>query len=307
MNSITQDEIIKNWKNTTDLPTLSICCTTFNHEKFIEDTLDSFLMQKTNFIFEIIIRDDASTDDTAKIIKTYVEKYPNIIKPIYEKENTFSKGVKPMPVAIKVASGKYIAICEGDDYWTDALKVQKQVDFLENNNEYVITYTDIEAFDDKKILKNFISGAVCDLSAQDLQKCTSINTLTVCFRNVIEVPKEHQCSKYGDLFLWSLLGAHGKGKFLKNIKPSRYRVHDGGVHSKKDINYQIEMETITYASLYTYYFNIGNYELAQYFKNRINESSFKMFETKKLNQVYYKEIRRRIKYSIKNIFKNFRI
>lgn len=115
---------------------VSICCITYNQEQYIEDAIKSFLMQKTNFKFEIIIRDDASTDNTAKIIKKYEKKYPDIIKPIYEKTNGTLKGIKrPFNVTFESAVGKYIALCEGDDYWCDIYKLQKQYDYMEQNKE----------------------------------------------------------------------------------------------------------------------------------------------------------------------------
>lgn len=116
-------------------PLVSIVCITYNHEKYIKQCLDGFFMQKTNFDFEILIHDDASTDKTADIIRLYEKKYPGIIKPIYQLENQYSKGVKPGNLLYPLASGKYIAVCEGDDYWTDSLKLQKQVDFLETNSD----------------------------------------------------------------------------------------------------------------------------------------------------------------------------
>lgn len=113
---------------------VSILCTAYNHEKYIQQCLDGFVMQKTNFKFEVIIHDDASTDNTANIIREYEEKYPEIIKPIYQKENQYSKkaGITKN-FTLPKARGKYIAICEGDDFWTDKYKLQKQVDTLENN------------------------------------------------------------------------------------------------------------------------------------------------------------------------------
>jgi len=126
---------MQNWHKS-DKPLVSICCTTYNHEAFIAKALDGFLMQETNFPFEILIRDDCSTDNTAQIIREYVKKYPHIIKPIYEAENQFSKGVKPMPVVFKKAMGKYLALCEGDDYWTDKTKLHKQINFLSNNPSF---------------------------------------------------------------------------------------------------------------------------------------------------------------------------
>jgi len=136
----TEAEIMANWKQT-DKPLVSVCCTTYNHEKYIQEAIDGFLIQETDFPFEILIRDDCSTDNTPTIIKKYVEKYPNLIFPIFEKENTYSKGVKPMPVLYKKAKGKYIALCEGDDYWIDSKKLAKQVNFLEYNLGYSLCGT----------------------------------------------------------------------------------------------------------------------------------------------------------------------
>ena len=114
---------------------VSICCITYNHEEYIAAALDSFLMQKTNFHFEILVHDDASTDKTEDIIKAYGEKYPHIIKPIYQTENQYSKGKKIEMFVFPKANGKYAALCEGDDFWTDPHKLQKQVDYMENHSE----------------------------------------------------------------------------------------------------------------------------------------------------------------------------
>ncbi|MCF8345864.1 MAG: glycosyltransferase [Bacteroidales bacterium] len=120
-------------------PLVTIGCITYNQEKYIEKAIESFLMQKVSFPYEIIIHDDASTDRTAEIINKYASKYCDIIKPLIQKENQYSKGKKPfIDFVFPQAKGKYIALCEGDDYWTDPYKLQKQVEFLENNNEYVI-------------------------------------------------------------------------------------------------------------------------------------------------------------------------
>lgn len=113
---------------------VSIICNTYNHEKYIAHALESFLMQKTDFSFEILVHDDASTDSTPDIIKTYAEKYPDIIKPILQTENQFSKGINVTQVfQYSRAKGKYIAFCEGDDYWIDSNKLQFQVDWLQQH------------------------------------------------------------------------------------------------------------------------------------------------------------------------------
>ena len=117
---------------------VSICCITYNHEKYIRECLDSFLMQKTNFSYEILIHDDASTDHTADIIREYEKQYPDVVKPIYQTENQYSKGRRIINTLYNYprAQGKYIALCEGDDFWTDPLKLQMQFDFMEAHPDY---------------------------------------------------------------------------------------------------------------------------------------------------------------------------
>lgn len=121
---------------------VSIVCNAYNHEKYIKDALEGFVMQKTSFSFEVLIHDDASTDNTASIIREYEAKYPDIIKPIYETENQYSKhdgSIKK--IQSSRIKGKYVALCEGDDYWTDPQKLQKQFDFLETHPEYSMCAT----------------------------------------------------------------------------------------------------------------------------------------------------------------------
>ncbi len=109
---------------------VSIICNAYNHEKYIRDALEGFVMQKTDFPFVVLIHDDASTDGTASIIREYEEKYPDIVKPIYETENQYQKSTLRKIQEDRVHS-KYVAVCEGDDYWTDPLKLQKQFDYME--------------------------------------------------------------------------------------------------------------------------------------------------------------------------------
>ena len=114
--------------------TVSICCITYNQRNYIKDAIEGFLKQKTSFKYEVIVHDDASTDGTTEIIREYANKYPDIIKPIFESENQYSKGVKRiLNITYKKARGKYIALCEGDDFWTDDEKLQLQVEYMEKN------------------------------------------------------------------------------------------------------------------------------------------------------------------------------
>jgi glycosyltransferase involved in cell wall biosynthesis len=128
---------------------VSVICDVYNHEPYLRDCLEGFVMQQTNFQYEILIHDDASTDNSVKIIQEYVDKYPHLFKPIYQTVNQYSQGVGIWrDIQMPRANGKYIAICEGDDYWTDPLKLQKQVDFMETNPEYGLCYTDYNRLED---------------------------------------------------------------------------------------------------------------------------------------------------------------
>lgn len=126
---------------------VTIRCITYNHEPYIRQCLEGFIMQKTNFRFEAIVHDDASTDGTAAIIREYAEKYPEIIKPIYETENQYSKHDGSIRrIMNEHARGKYVAMCEGDDYWIDPFKLQKQVDFMEKNPDYGLIFSDVNFY-----------------------------------------------------------------------------------------------------------------------------------------------------------------
>lgn len=121
---------------------VSIITLAYNHGSYIRQCLDGFIMQKTNFPFEVLIHDDASTDDTASIIREYQAKYPDIVKPIFQTENQYSKGVSiGKDFLYPRAQGDFIALCEGDDYWTDSLKLQKQFDWMEAHPECSLCFT----------------------------------------------------------------------------------------------------------------------------------------------------------------------
>lgn len=130
---------------------VSIVCNTFNQEKYIRSAMDGFLMQKTKFPIEILVHDDASTDGTAEIVNEYASKHPDIVKPILQIENQYSKQVAiSEKFQFSRARGKYIAFCEGDDYWTDPLKLQKQVDAMEQHPELDICSHQMETERDGK-------------------------------------------------------------------------------------------------------------------------------------------------------------
>ena len=181
----TEQKVMESWNGDMNKPAVSICTITYNHEKYITEALDSFLMQKTNFPFEILIDDDCSTDNAVKVIKKYMKKFPNIIK-----VNLREKNIGPMANfigSLKRAKGKYIALCEGDDYWTDPLKLQKQVDFLESHEEYNMVFHNAEVQDYTKngmVVESFnLDNASREYFANEIMERWCVATASVLCRN----------------------------------------------------------------------------------------------------------------------------
>lgn len=256
-----------------DNPLLSIACITYNHEKFIAQAVEGFLMQKTTFPYEIVIHDDASTDKTARILEGYRSRFPNI-ELLFQKENQYSKGTNPFSAfVLPKCRGKYIAICEGDDYWTDPYKLQKQVDFLEANPAYVICYHDADIIDENGALvskSKLPENLKTDFSAEELIKGAWVLTMSMCFRNVLDsFPEEYSKVKNGDKFLTSLLGNYGQGKYLRDIENAVYRKHHTSVWSSLDKVNQIFYNGDTRAWLFRYYDRIGKSRYADYFRKEV--------------------------------------
>lgn len=146
-------------------PKVIIRCTVYNHEPYLRDCLEGFVMQQTNFLFKAVVHDDASTDNSAAIIREYAEKYPHIIEPIYETENQYSKHDGSLAKIMNTATlgrSPYLAYCEGDDYWIDPLKLQKQVDYMDDHPECSMTCTNVQLLtpngiipDEKKLSRGF--------------------------------------------------------------------------------------------------------------------------------------------------------
>ncbi len=237
----TEEDIRKNWKKKESrTPLLSIVCLTYNHDKYIASTLDGFLMQRTNFPFEIIVHDDASTDRTVEIIKQYEKKFPNILRPIYEKENLYSKkgGFLLLNKAIEEkAGGKYIAFCEGDDFWIKDDKLQIQADFLEANPEYTAVYHSVYYVKGNKIISNDkLSFYDRDVTAEEIiagggEFCS---TPSLCFRSAYYFEKWNfkEISDIGDYPMQIILGISGKVRYMA-MTAACYRVECTGSWSSR--------------------------------------------------------------------------
>jgi len=220
---------------------VSIRCITYNHGKFIRQALDSFLMQKVNFKYEIVIHDDASTDDTADIIREYEAKYPDIIKAVYQTENQYSKNRNVSQFFEHLIEGKYVAYCEGDDFWTDTDKLQLQVDYLEAHPECSFTFHNAEmvlldgthyrGFLPDQMLKSKIwKNHDLTLDAGELIELGFIPTASIVARTELVKNRVPFCDNQvcGDLPLRLFLSHHGNAHYF-NRTMSAYRI--GNINS----------------------------------------------------------------------------
>lgn len=235
---LTEKEKMATWFGPTKV---SIICISYNHEQYIEDCLSTLLSQETDFPYEIIIHDDASTDSTTNVIEKYRSLYPNIIKTILQKENQFSKGVKPQSVAAKESKAKYLAFCEGDDFWLNKWKLQLQHDVLEKNSSAFSCVHGHHPF-------NEISGT----SKENLNiSIENVESLLINRKNVIRrkmpLPKMNTVMhrNTADIKLFhpdimenfivsdqpraSLMGRLGDTVLLKNFPASAYRINTGSM------------------------------------------------------------------------------
>ncbi len=272
-------------------PLVSICCLTYNHEPYIKQCLDGFLMQKTNFPFEILIHDDASVDNTQNIIKNYELKHSDIIKPIYQKENQYSKGIGVSRVyQFPRAKGQYIAMCEGDDYWIDPYKLQKQVDFLETHPEYVFSFHDSIILNQRTGEKRMRIGDrqidnTVDLNSLIIQN--NIPTASIVFRNFLDyaqLPDWIGKISNGDYGLCVLLAEEGPGKYLPEAM-SVYRVHEGGIWSSKGFEFTHDADIKYYKYLLDYF---TDSEIRQAIRTKMQWSEFNYGISKIRDGGYFK-------------------
>ena len=245
------------------IPAVSIYSLAYNHENSVRECLEGFLMQETTFPVEILIHDDASTDNTTNIIREYQAKYPRLIKPIYQTENQYSKGKGPPSILRYPGTrGKYLAICEGDDYWTSPRKLQQQVDFLDGNNEYTFCWTRFNTLDSKTGRTSpdengdyFQSGSPgVEFTFDVFLKHWHIGMQTfLCrFACLLEKNRSGKRNNGRDLFVIAHLLSLGKGYCLNEVT-AIYRKHPGGIYSGLDELSQSEVGSNTYREIFLSY------------------------------------------------------
>lgn len=272
-------------------PLVSVCCITYNHENYIRDAIESFLMQKVTFPLEIVIHDDHSSDNTAEIVKEYADKYPCLIIPILQSVNQYSLGIKPFSgVVFQRARGKYIAICEGDDYWIDPYKLQKQVDFMEQNTGFGLVHGDchfyyqeskqwlnyannnlinkLEGLSKEQIFQNIVSGEY------------KIRTATVLFKKELLEKRAPDIERFemGDTPMWLDFSQMTRFKYLDEVF-SVYRILSNSASRSTNIKKQTRF-SLSMAEMRIYYSKKHCYTIDSSLKNRYNKAllNYKVYE-----------------------------
>ena len=290
---------------------VSICCITYNHEKYIAEAIESFLMQKTDFRFEILIHDDASTDNTAKIIREYEKKYPDIIKSIYQVKNQYSQGKKISSNNYDRSKGKYTAICEGDDYWTDPYKLQKQFNYMEKNPTCGLcfhTVEKIDAFSEKIVgeISPYKEDRIVNVEEIILGGGGFLGTNSIFCRSELlkKLPKFYMISPVGDYPLQILTSYNDYAYFMKESM-SIYRVNVKGSWTLRNINRDTEetrrKEGNTYTKLIDMLLEFNNYSNKKYediVLKKVKEFEFEKLllnnQLKKIKLGEYKEFYRKL-------------
>lgn len=232
-------------QNIYESPLVTVICITYNHEKYIAEAIESFVRQKTNFNLEVLVHDDCSTDRTAQIIKEYEKKYPGIVKGYFEEENQYSKGISPTLLMFSQASGKYIALCEGDDFWIDENKLQMQVDYMQKDEECSLCFHASKVINAKdgsfmnSMRLNNIDGIVpCEKIILNRNKFSTASML-FCKKYIEEYPRQLGCYDY---VLKLYLASKGHTYYI-NKEMSVYRKNvpnSWSVKSRNDAERQCE-------------------------------------------------------------------
>jgi glycosyltransferase involved in cell wall biosynthesis len=241
----------------------------YNHERYLAQAIESIVTQKTNFRFRLIVADDCSKDNSRSIISDFAARYPDIVEPVFHKQNV---GASANGAYLNSrAASKYVAICEGDDYWIDPFKLQKQVDFMEAHPDFTICFTDVEIINERGVhtdeyfsRKDGDTYTIADfiLSIQNI-----IPTPTILFRNVLPnpLPAFYLDSIGADRFIQICLADKGKAKHLKE-KTAMYRDHSQGLTKSKELEERgLKAKIALYKNLNEY---LG-YKYDKYFRIRL--------------------------------------
>ena len=271
---------------------VSVAMITYNHEPYIQKAIEGVLMQKTNFQIELLIGEDCSTDATRRICLEYQEKYPDVIKLLLPEKNLGM--MQNSFQVLQACSGKYIAACEGDDYWTDPCKLQNQVDFLEANPNFNLCCHDWEVNTDGVITSSPVHDKYKEIKFFNFETLPWIwitKTNTLLYRNKVfdfSILQRYQYSR--DVHIVYHLLKNGKGVFFPQIM-SGYRIHDGGVWGQQNANKKNEVTAKLYQELYSYEPNKGTKRRCLYanlaFFNGLLYNNDKEYSTKNIWKIFF--------------------
>ena len=240
----TQAQLMSTWTGNPDKPLVTVICLTYNHERFIRNALHGFLIQRTTFPFRVIVHDDASTDQTAAIVREYERRFPRIIRGIYQTENLYSRKIDRSPYIKPLQDGEFIAWCEGDDYWTDPRKLEEQVRYLSDHPECALVCQ-------PHINAEYVNGRLVSVG---LAKERALTLTRMCRRSAMEhFPPELKGLPIGDSAHFFFLSTQGRVIHLSDLSPAVRVMHDGGVMSKQPRIVQLEKQVATWQSIKRYY------------------------------------------------------
>lgn len=272
---LTEESVTRTWAGSTANPLVTIQCLTYNHAAFIRNAMDGFLMQKTDFPFNIVVHDDASSDDTQRILLEYRDRFPGIVTLILRDTNSYSSGsMREIIFSVdRASSGRYIAGCDGDDYWTDPHKLQKQVDYLESHADVAASVHNsalIDAMGNNQLQDEPYDAQKRDYTAFELKtKQAWLPVRALVYRSGIVKPDECFRVHNIDSFLTSLIGANGGSHYHDDILPSVYRVTESGIWSSLNEGDKDEQRFVTDFYMYKYYKKIGDSSVSGYLWKRL--------------------------------------
>ena len=225
---------------------VSVFCLAYNHEKYIRDCLEGFVNQKTSFKYEVLVHDDASTDGTADIIREYAEKYPEIIKPTLQTENQYTRGGRMISrFLLPRAQGKYFAWCEGDDCWIDENKLQRQVDFLDGNEDFAACYHRVEFHklsENKVTVIPEMGGESREFTADEIIRRGAVFQLSSAMMRADlykAMPECFRAKGFGDVQLFMYSAMCGRCYVLHDVM-SMYRHGTEGSYTERFKNANLE-------------------------------------------------------------------
>lgn len=256
----TESELIEMWGGKTE-PVASILCPTYNHRAFIADALDGCLGQVTDFPFEVVVRDDASTDGTADVLRDYARRYPQTVRAILEPANTFSRGVSFIPALARSSRGAFIAFCAGDDYWIHSQKLSRQIHALSHDRAAAAVHHEACSIRSDSVLGCPINSlkAQATISANDLSRGVMAMPVTLCVRRsaVDLTAPEFDHITNEDNLIFTQVSRHGHSVYLPEIMAT-YRVHDDSLwNSKSERHKQVEVLN-SFLWISRYHFRTGS-------------------------------------------------